>query len=43
MTTRKQATEDLSMFGIKEPQTYLVDIMPEQHVISPHPKRLTDS
>jgi len=28
MTTRKQAIEDLSMFGIKEPQIYLVDIIP---------------
>ena len=27
MTTHRQATEDLSMFGIKEPQTYLVDII----------------
>ena len=27
MTTREQAIEDLSMFGIKEPQAYLVAIM----------------
>jgi hypothetical protein len=34
MTTRKQAIEDLSMFGIKEPQTYLVDIIPLVEMIS---------
>jgi hypothetical protein len=28
ITTRKQAIEDLSTFGIKEPQSYLVDIIP---------------
>jgi len=28
MTTRKQAIEDLRMFSIKEPQTYLVNIIP---------------
>ena len=27
-TTRKEAIEDLSMFGIEEPQAYLVDIIP---------------
>ena len=33
ITTRKQAIEDLSMFGIKEPQAYLVDIIPLVEVI----------
>ena len=28
MTTRKHAIEDLRMYGIKKPQTYLVDIIP---------------
>jgi hypothetical protein len=28
MTTRQQAIEDLSVFGTKEPQTYLLDIIP---------------
>ena len=28
MTTRQEAIEDLSMFGIKEPQIYLLDIIP---------------
>lgn len=28
ITTREQAIEDLSMFGIKEPYTYLIDIIP---------------
>ena len=28
MTTRQEAIEDLSMFGIKEPYTYLLDIIP---------------
>ena len=28
ITTREQAIEDLSMLGIKEPQIYLIDIIP---------------
>ena len=28
ITTREQAIEDLSMFGIKEPYMYLIDIIP---------------
>jgi hypothetical protein len=28
MTTRQEAIKELSLFGIKEPQTYLVDIVP---------------
>ncbi len=28
ITTREQAIEDLGMFGIKEPYTYLLDIIP---------------
>ncbi|MGD0916006.1 MAG: hypothetical protein ABSB22_06070 [Thermodesulfobacteriota bacterium] len=28
MTTREEALEDLSMFGIKAPQIYLIDIIP---------------
>jgi hypothetical protein len=28
ITTREQAIEDLSIFGIKEPYTYLLDIVP---------------
>ncbi len=28
ITTREQTIEDLSMFGIKEPYTYLIDIIP---------------
>jgi hypothetical protein len=28
IATREQAIEDLRMFGIKEPYTYLVDIIP---------------
>ena len=28
ITTREEAIEDLSLFGIKEPYTYLIDIIP---------------
>jgi hypothetical protein len=28
MTTRKEVLDDLTMFGIKAPQIYLIDIIP---------------
>jgi hypothetical protein len=28
MTTREEAIQDLSLFGIKEPYAYLIDIIP---------------
>jgi hypothetical protein len=33
MTTCQEAIEELSLFGIKEPQTYLVDIIPLIEII----------
>jgi len=33
MTTRQEAVEDLSMFGIEDPKTYLVDMIPLAEMI----------
>lgn len=40
ITTREQAIEDLSMFGIKEPYTYLIDIIPLVEMIRQTARRM---